>query len=207
MTKCAFENCHNNTKKHTKKNHNITFHKFPRDPKYIKEWARVINRPDWEPNKNSRVCSLHFPESCLYETQCGQRKVVQDAVPSVAPQQLPTVKKEPEPDESSNEKSVKKEPESDESSNKEIVKKEPDSSNEESVGAVNASYMSEAEITQKLKNHIVWLKELSKRRRVRITALYTNRRCLRKRLKVLIRMIENFQEKCCCHKTEAVNIS
>merc|ERR1712046_14958 len=26
-------------------------------------WKNGINRPDWEPSQNSRVCSLHFKES------------------------------------------------------------------------------------------------------------------------------------------------
>ena len=41
----------------------ISFHTFPADPDLKNVWIKNIERPDWEPTPNSRVCSLHFKES------------------------------------------------------------------------------------------------------------------------------------------------
>ena len=42
----------------------VTFHAFPsqKNRKLRRQWIRMLRRdPGWEPNKYSRVCSLHFP--------------------------------------------------------------------------------------------------------------------------------------------------
>ena len=41
----------------------VSFFRFPLDPEIRDRWKHGINRPDWEPSQNSRVCSLHFKES------------------------------------------------------------------------------------------------------------------------------------------------
>ena len=41
----------------------ISFHTFPADPDLKNVWIKNIERPDWEPTANARVCSLHFKES------------------------------------------------------------------------------------------------------------------------------------------------
>ena len=41
----------------------LSFHTFPADPDLKNVWIKNIERPDWEPTPNSRVCSLHFKES------------------------------------------------------------------------------------------------------------------------------------------------
>ena len=33
--------------------------------KYTKEWAKVVNRPNWTPKSNSAICSRHFSVDCI----------------------------------------------------------------------------------------------------------------------------------------------
>lgn len=42
-----------------------------------------MQQTDWEPNIWSRICSTHFPDSCLYESKNGRRRLTSNAVPSL----------------------------------------------------------------------------------------------------------------------------
>ena len=41
---------------------NITFHTFPRkkNKRLIKQWISMASRENWEPNRHTRICSIHF---------------------------------------------------------------------------------------------------------------------------------------------------
>ncbi|XP_048115359.1 uncharacterized protein LOC125304889 [Alosa alosa] len=38
------------------------FYTFPKDPKELERWIRIIRRADREPSLSSRICSCHFPD-------------------------------------------------------------------------------------------------------------------------------------------------
>ncbi|KAF6020662.1 hypothetical protein EB796_021032 [Bugula neritina] len=76
MRICAFKNCHNgeyNLRKFRKNNPGqsdpFTLYTFPLKIKNrLLQWCVLINRIDeagklWMPNKQSRVCSIHFKDS------------------------------------------------------------------------------------------------------------------------------------------------
>ena len=52
---------------------NISFHSFPKNDIIRQQWINAVNRKNWEPSKNSRLCSVHFLEgdfqlNCLKKT-------------------------------------------------------------------------------------------------------------------------------------------
>lgn len=66
----------------------LTF-RFPKDKKNMMKWIDAVRKTDWEPNFWSRICSVHFPDSNIYETKNGIRRLTNDAVPSLFLQQSP----------------------------------------------------------------------------------------------------------------------
>lgn len=42
----------------------LSFFQFPSDEKYRQIWKEKVRRLNWEPNKNSRLCSAHFEPHC-----------------------------------------------------------------------------------------------------------------------------------------------
>ena len=66
-------------KNSTKRNRNISFHKFPKNQKLRKEWIHWIGRQNFSPNEHHRVCSEHFP---------GGKKSYLNNVPTLTPKLL-----------------------------------------------------------------------------------------------------------------------
>ncbi|XP_065415061.1 THAP domain-containing protein 2 isoform X2 [Chrysemys picta bellii] len=61
---------------------NVSFHRFPLDPKRRKEWIRLVKRNNFVPGKHTFLCSKHFESSCFDLT--GQtRRLRVDAVPTI----------------------------------------------------------------------------------------------------------------------------
>ncbi|KAM9171133.1 THAP domain-containing protein 2 [Pangshura tecta] len=61
---------------------NVSFHRFPLDPKRRKEWIRLVKRNNFVPGKHTFLCSKHFESSCFDLT--GQtRRLRMDAVPTI----------------------------------------------------------------------------------------------------------------------------
>uniref|UniRef100_A0A8C8S2T7 THAP-type domain-containing protein n=1 Tax=Pelusios castaneus TaxID=367368 RepID=A0A8C8S2T7_9SAUR len=60
----------------------VSFHRFPLDPKRRKEWIRLVKRNNFVPGKHTFLCSKHFESSCFDLT--GQtRRLRMDAVPTI----------------------------------------------------------------------------------------------------------------------------
>ncbi|KAK1340913.1 hypothetical protein QTO34_017310 [Cnephaeus nilssonii] len=77
-TNCAAAGCATTYNKHI----NISFHRFPLDPKRRKEWVRLVRRKNFVPGKHTFLCSKHFEASCFDLT--GQtRRLKMDAVPTI----------------------------------------------------------------------------------------------------------------------------
>uniref|UniRef100_A0A8C6RBP2 THAP-type domain-containing protein n=1 Tax=Nannospalax galili TaxID=1026970 RepID=A0A8C6RBP2_NANGA len=77
-TNCAAAGCAATYNKHI----NISFHRFPLDPKRRKEWIRLVRRKNFVPGKHTFLCSKHFEASCFDLT--GQtRRLKMDAVPTI----------------------------------------------------------------------------------------------------------------------------
>lgn len=77
-TNCAAAGCAATYNKHI----NVSFHRFPLDPKRRKEWVRLVRRKNFVPGKHTFLCSKHFEASCFDLT--GQtRRLKMDAVPTI----------------------------------------------------------------------------------------------------------------------------
>lgn len=48
----------------------------------MRQWIRNINRKNWKPSHNSRICALHFTEECFH-TGSGRRHLNSTAVPTI----------------------------------------------------------------------------------------------------------------------------
>ncbi|RLU18372.1 hypothetical protein DMN91_008729 [Ooceraea biroi] len=60
------------------------FHCLPRDPVRRAIWIRRIERKDWTPSNNSRLCENHFtPDQYEQNRIDGRRKLKPNAVPSI----------------------------------------------------------------------------------------------------------------------------
>ncbi|KXJ07684.1 uncharacterized protein LOC110250208 [Exaiptasia diaphana] len=81
-TACCVPTCKNSTKR----NSNLSFHKFPKAKKLRSEWVHLIGRKDFVPNEHHRVCSEHFP---------GGKKSYINNVPTVTPKKLQLTKSKP----------------------------------------------------------------------------------------------------------------
>ncbi|XP_036595802.1 THAP domain-containing protein 2-like [Trichosurus vulpecula] len=77
-THCAAAGCSAVYNKHV----NISFHRFPKEPKQRSEWVRLLRRDNFVPSKHAFLCSRHFEASCFDLT--GQtRRLKTDAVPTL----------------------------------------------------------------------------------------------------------------------------
>ncbi|XP_056665285.1 sushi repeat-containing protein SRPX2 isoform X2 [Monodelphis domestica] len=77
-TNCAAAGCPATYNKHV----NISFHRFPQEPKRRREWVRLLRRDNFVPGKHAFLCSRHFEASCFDLT--GQtRRLRGDAVPTL----------------------------------------------------------------------------------------------------------------------------
>ncbi|KAM4702317.1 THAP domain-containing protein 2 [Discoglossus pictus] len=77
-TTCAAFGCTNNSKKDSQ----VTFHRFPSNPKRRAEWLKHINRESFFPGIHTFLCSKHFEESCFDRTGQTVRLRV-NAVPTI----------------------------------------------------------------------------------------------------------------------------
>ena len=59
--KCAALGCKSGYKNHVPEG--ISFHKFPNNCLIRARWLRKLSRSNYQPTKNSRICSLHFYDS------------------------------------------------------------------------------------------------------------------------------------------------
>ena len=78
-TACCVPTCKNSTKR----NPNLSFHKFPKAKKLRSEWVHMIGRKDFLPNEHHRVCSEHFPD--------GKKSYINN-VPTITPTKLQLTK-------------------------------------------------------------------------------------------------------------------
>uniref|UniRef100_A0A8C9YC65 THAP domain-containing protein 1 n=1 Tax=Sander lucioperca TaxID=283035 RepID=A0A8C9YC65_SANLU len=59
----------------------LIFHVFPVDAAVRTEWMQKIRRDDFNPTKNTRVCSRHFKKTDFNVTARGLRRLKKGAVP------------------------------------------------------------------------------------------------------------------------------
>uniref|UniRef100_A0A671UBM4 THAP-type domain-containing protein n=1 Tax=Sparus aurata TaxID=8175 RepID=A0A671UBM4_SPAAU len=59
----------------------ISFHAFPVDGAVRAEWMQKIRRDDFNPTKNTRVCSRHFKQTDFSVTVGGLRRLKKGTVP------------------------------------------------------------------------------------------------------------------------------
>ncbi|KAM3933867.1 THAP domain-containing protein 2-like [Leptodactylus fuscus] len=77
-TSCAAFGCSNNSKR----DHQVTFHRFPSNPERRKQWLNLVNRENFSPSLHTFLCSNHFEESCFDRT--GQTvRLRTNAVPTI----------------------------------------------------------------------------------------------------------------------------
>ncbi len=81
-TKCCVPFCDS----HTGRNPELSFHKFPQDPKLRKAWLHWISRVDFQPNEHHRVCSKHFE---------GGKKTYLNNIPTVVPKCMKSTPSKP----------------------------------------------------------------------------------------------------------------
>eukprot|EP00095_Tigriopus_kingsejongensis_P006151 maker-scaffold40_size501252-snap-gene-0.12 protein:Tk06151 transcript:maker-scaffold40_size501252-snap-gene-0.12-mRNA-1 annotation:"PREDICTED: uncharacterized protein LOC101167150" len=56
---------------------------FPLDPKRRQAWVAEVNRPNWSPTKNSRLCEVHFTQDQYFFNTSRQLLVLRpDAIPT-----------------------------------------------------------------------------------------------------------------------------
>lgn len=60
----------------------MDFLSIPRRPELREKWLRIINRPHWTPNKQSKVCSKHFEEKCFIQRN-RYRILMKDTIPTL----------------------------------------------------------------------------------------------------------------------------
>ncbi|GAB1860441.1 THAP-type domain-containing protein [Camponotus japonicus] len=78
---CCVRGCRNRASKKD----NIQYFSFPfKDERRLMAWINAINRPQWTPTKNSRICSQHFTRNDYLDRPGGYVKHLKyNAVPSV----------------------------------------------------------------------------------------------------------------------------
>ena len=60
MKYCSVSGCENKTGKS-----GLSFFSFSKDKRLKEEWVKFINRSDWAPKPNSKICSAHFSPHCI----------------------------------------------------------------------------------------------------------------------------------------------
>ena len=88
MVFCAALNCLNNSKS------KVSTFKFPANSKLRKQWLFKMRRKEFKPDKNSRICAVHFTEDCFRENLAVNRflgsdfkslrlHLIEDTVPTI----------------------------------------------------------------------------------------------------------------------------
>lgn len=62
MGGCSVLGCKRNS---ARPYHGLSFHSYPTEEETLKRWIYATGRTNWEPSKNSRICSAHFEEHCF----------------------------------------------------------------------------------------------------------------------------------------------
>ncbi|XP_078049654.1 uncharacterized protein LOC144476492 isoform X2 [Augochlora pura] len=76
---CCFRDC----KEKQKSNEKISFHQFPKDPELRKQWIQVVQRENFKPSSQTKVCSKHFSNDCFIQSGWSSRRILKrDAVPN-----------------------------------------------------------------------------------------------------------------------------
>ena len=75
MVFCAALNCLNNFKS------KVSTFKFPANSKVRKQWLFKMKRKEFKPDKNSRICAVHFTEDCFRENLAVNRFLGSDFKP------------------------------------------------------------------------------------------------------------------------------
>lgn len=81
---CCVTFCKNNTKRNT----NLSFHKFPKDKTLRNTWIHWVGRHNFIPKDHHRVCSEHFP---------GGKKTYLNNVPTITPKKIKPTATKPRP--------------------------------------------------------------------------------------------------------------
>lgn len=81
-TACCVPLCTNSTKR----NPQLSFHKFPKEKKLRQSWVHWIGRKEFYPNEYHRVCSEHFP---------GGKKTYENNIPSISPKLIKPKQSQP----------------------------------------------------------------------------------------------------------------
>ena len=63
MVYCAAYGCKNDSRKINVKD-SVSYHRFPKDEKLLREWLAKIACADFTPTEESRPCSQHFEPHC-----------------------------------------------------------------------------------------------------------------------------------------------
>lgn len=79
MVLCAAPGCSNRSDR-VDPERRVSFHKFPKDPKILKEWMKNIRRV-FKLTQHTRLCSKHFEEWCW--EGMNKRKLREEAVPTL----------------------------------------------------------------------------------------------------------------------------
>ena len=72
---CAAPNCLNNSKS------KVNTFTFPANSKLRKQWLLKMKRKEFKPDKNSRICAVHFTEDCFREDLAIRRFLGSDFKP------------------------------------------------------------------------------------------------------------------------------
>ena len=75
MMFCAAPNCLNNSKL------KVSTFEFPANSKLRKQWLLKMKRKEFKPDKNSRICAVHFIEDCFRENLAIRRFLASDLKP------------------------------------------------------------------------------------------------------------------------------
>ena len=79
-----------NDSRFVSKGQGISFHRFPTEVSFLKEWLAKISRVDLAVTKDTRLCSVHFEPDCSERDlraellgSKGKRKLKPDVVPTI----------------------------------------------------------------------------------------------------------------------------
>ncbi|KAF3851566.1 hypothetical protein F7725_013338 [Dissostichus mawsoni] len=80
MPSCVAFNCKKRT---AEKGATVSLFRFPHhDKARMLSWVHNINRKNWMPSPDSRLCALHFTEECFHPS-CGRSLLNSNAVPTI----------------------------------------------------------------------------------------------------------------------------
>ncbi|XP_046610007.1 THAP domain-containing protein 2-like [Neodiprion virginianus] len=80
MPGCSVPGCHNSSAK------GYSMKSFPTNLARRLEWAKMIDRKNWIPNRTSCICEVHFPPFMWEKPRVdGKRKLRHNAVPTMFP--------------------------------------------------------------------------------------------------------------------------